>query len=111
MDYDCTLASIDRLSVDTVGIRYPLCHDCKTPDCSNPIREKTVSILGVPRKVRLYVVNNIAKQVVACRGYVGNVSISTVQTDLEIKARPIQRDGPADQEIDTSTEHSEEEPF
>lgn len=88
MNYDCQLMPFQKLTVDSVGMRLPLCNDCKCPDCTNPIREKTVSVHGVPQTMRLYVVNNIYRQVVACKGYIGANSVvsslSVRQEDLEI---------------------------
>jgi len=78
---------------DPAGIRMPLCNDCLAPDCSNPIRERTVSVMGVPQKMRLYVVNNVVKQVIACNGYVGkdNASISSIKESVQKPATPIGR--------------------
>jgi hypothetical protein len=75
MDYDCQLAIIDKLPVGAIGTIPPLCNDCKTPDCTNPIREFTISVFGIPRKMRLWVVNNQIRQVVSCKGYVGEKDV------------------------------------
>lgn len=85
MNYDCTLASADKLLLDPRGVKNPLCNDCMAPDCSNPIREKTVYVFGQPRTMRLYVVMNVVKQVVACKGYVGegNVVLPSTQEIIE----------------------------
>lgn len=85
MNYDCTLASVDKLMLDPMGVRQPLCNDCKAPDCSNPIKEKTVYIVGKPYTHRLYVVNNVVKQVVSCKGHVGksNVVLPSIEEVLE----------------------------
>lgn len=54
-----------------MGFIEPLCNDCVCPDCTNSIKETTVSVMGVPRTLRLYVINNVYRQVVACNGYLG----------------------------------------
>lgn len=72
MQYECRLASIDKLTVNELGVMNPLCTDCKSPDCSNPIKELTISQFGIPKKVRLYSVNNMARMVIACQGYIGD---------------------------------------
>lgn len=71
MQYDCRLISIDKLTVSEAGVVEPLCTDCVSPDCTNPIKEQTISQFGIPKKVRLYMSNNSARMVVACRGYMG----------------------------------------
>ena len=72
MEYEVSLAPVDKMILNAQGSLEPLCNSCACPDCSNPIREKSVSQFGVIKKSRFYVVNNIVKQVVACRGYVGD---------------------------------------
>lgn len=91
MNYDCTLAPADKLAFDATGVKMPLCNDCTAPDCTNPIRNQTVSVMGVPQQMRLYVVRNVVKQVVACKGYVGEVdaSLSAIKESLEDTPAPI----------------------
>lgn len=72
MDYECTTVSLDRLLVNVGGFVQPICTNCRAPDCTNPIREQTVSIAGIPRKMRLWVVSNVVRQVVSCKGFVGD---------------------------------------
>ena len=71
MNYDCKVIPIEKLLVDPIGVSEPLCNSCSTPDCTNPIREKTISVLGKNKTMRLWVVNNQCRQVVACTGYIG----------------------------------------
>jgi len=61
----------NNLIMSPAGLQEPLCNDCQTPDCSNPIEEQLVSTLGIAQNMRLWVINNVVRQVVACRGYVG----------------------------------------
>ena len=80
MEYDCQTMPFDRTIVTTRGLAMPLCNDCRTPDCSNPIRDQVVSQIGIPVKMRLWTVNNVVRQVVACKGYIGDqhVTLPTV---------------------------------
>lgn len=72
MEYDCQIIPINKIAATDVGVMPPLCNDCRAPDCTNPIREVTVSQFGIPVKMRLWVVNNSVRQVVSCRGYIGD---------------------------------------
>ncbi len=72
MDYDCHVVPADKLLTHPQGVSEPLCNDCRTPDCTNPIRDKTVSVFGINKTMRLWVVNNQFRQVVACKGYIGD---------------------------------------
>jgi hypothetical protein len=72
MEYDCQTAPFDKLIVTSSGTSMPLCNDCRAPDCSNPIKEQTVSQRGINVKMRLWVVNNVVRQVTACKGYIGD---------------------------------------
>jgi len=69
MDYECQTIPIDQVIVDAAGLLKPLCDSCSAPDCTNPIREQTVYVIGIPKKLRLWVVNKSVRQVVACQGY------------------------------------------
>ena len=71
MEYRINTVNISKAILNDKGIMEPLCDDCVTPDCSNPIRETVISVLGVPQKMRLFVVNNVYNQVVECEGYAG----------------------------------------
>ena len=72
MEYDCQTMPFDRTVVTPRGVACPLCNDCRTPDCTNPIRDQIVSQIGVQVTMRLWVVNNVVRQVVACKGYIGD---------------------------------------
>lgn len=111
MNYDCSLASADRLLLDPMGVKYPLCNDCRAPDCTNPIREKTVYVLGLPKTMRLYVVSNVVKQVVACRGYVGedNVVLPSTEEIIEGPSIAIGSNDQASESGDQSSRQSEED--
>lgn len=74
MEYEVNLAPLDKSATTPEGIFEPLCNTCAAPDCTNPIRDMTVSVIGILKKQRVYVVNNsVVRQVVGCKGYIGDV--------------------------------------
>ncbi len=81
MDYECNVVPCDKLLMDGSGSKDSLCNDCLAPDCTNPIREKTVYVVGIPKKMRLWEAFNVVRQVVSCKGYVSekNVVVRTKQ--------------------------------
>ncbi len=72
MDYECQTIPFGKLQVNQNGILEPLCNDCQAPDCSHPIHKQTVYVMGVPQQMRLWVSYNQVRQVVMCKGYVGD---------------------------------------
>jgi len=75
MDYECHIVPADKLLLNPIGTQEPLCNDCRSPDCTNPIREKLVSVMGINKKMRLWTVNNQIRMVVACKGYIGDQDV------------------------------------
>jgi hypothetical protein len=80
MDYEVVLLHVNKSIIGPGGVVEPLCNSCLTPDCTNPIREQSISIMGVVKKVRLHVVGNIFRQVVECKGYVGDKYLPQTDT-------------------------------
>ncbi len=72
MEYEVSLAHVSKTILGPEGYMEPLCNSCLAPDCTNPIRERVVSIMGIPKKIRLHVVNNMVRQVIECKGYAGD---------------------------------------
>lgn len=73
MEYELKLAPLDKAAITPQGFFEPLCDSCTAPDCTNPIREITVSVAGILTKQRMYVVNETnIRQVVGCKGYIGD---------------------------------------
>lgn len=74
MEYEVKLAPSDKAVTTAQGFFEPLCNSCTAPDCTNPIREMAVSVVGILKKHRLYVVSGtVVRQVVGCKGYIGDV--------------------------------------
>ena len=84
MEYEIEVAPFNKMIIGVKGQMEPLCNNCVCPDCDNPIEERTVSCVGVPKKMKVYVAHNVIKQVVACRGYLSK---------KDAKIRPTQRSG------------------
>lgn len=76
MEYECISLSAEKLLIDPAGNRPPLCNDCLAPDCTNPIKEVSVSVFGIIQKYRLWVDRNIVRQVVSCKGYLGEEHVN-----------------------------------
>jgi hypothetical protein len=78
MEYEAQLMPLNKCILGPNGLSMPLCNDCQTPDCTNPIRERLVSIRGIAVNMRVWVSHDILRQVVMCKGYVGanDVAIS-----------------------------------
>ena len=92
MDYECQAMPFGKLVMDGDGVKHPLCNDCVAPDCTNPIRDHIVSVLGAPTKMRLWTVQSTVRQVVMCKGYVSEKNV-VVRTNQEDGDRPEVRDG------------------
>lgn len=73
MEYEVKLAPLDKSAITPQGFFEPLCNTCMAPDCTNPIREMSISEVGILKKQRVYVVNETnVRQVVGCKGYIGD---------------------------------------
>jgi hypothetical protein len=70
MEYNCKLAAIPQLHVGPKGFMMPLCESCMVSDCSNPIEKKSISILGVSKKIKVYNRGTNCSFVVQCEGYI-----------------------------------------
>jgi len=69
MEYKCKVVPISQLMASTKGFIMPLCQDCRTRDCSNPIEKTSISILGVKKELRAYIRGSNVNFVVSCDGY------------------------------------------
>jgi hypothetical protein len=66
--YKCRLVRVDHTPVGPGGLVSPLCNECETKDCSNPIELVKISIFGKTLDWKVYKKNNISI-VVQCEGY------------------------------------------
>jgi hypothetical protein len=73
-DYECKTVPLNKLLLQTDGVVESLCNDCVAHDCTNPIREKTISVMGIPKKMRVWSVRDVVSQVIDCRGYISKES-------------------------------------
>lgn len=69
MDYQCTLTPIHQLWISPDGIAEPLCNSCSSKDCTNPIENKNVSVVGINKTYRLFKVSMSYMAVSSCQGY------------------------------------------
>jgi hypothetical protein len=67
--YKCKLVPLDRLPVGPVGVVCPLCNDCETRDCTNPIEPVKITVFGRQVNWKIYKKSHIASIVVQCAGY------------------------------------------
>lgn len=70
MEYDAQGIPFSKTVLSSTGFTLPLCNNCISTDCTNPIKEKSVSIFGKNITMRLWVSGNIVKQITSCRGFV-----------------------------------------
>ena len=69
MEYKCALIPIKQLTISPKGFVMPLCNQCTTLDCTNPIEKKNVSILGVTKEIRVFSRGVEDQFVVNCMGF------------------------------------------
>jgi hypothetical protein len=69
MQYKCKTIPLAKLIVTAGGIVSPLCNDCKSKDCDNPIEKISVSVLGIEQKLRVWNSRSSTSMVVQCEGY------------------------------------------
>lgn len=101
MNYECSLCSLEKLLLSPIGVRGSLCNTCRTPDCTNPIRSKTVYIFGKPYVMRLYCAASIPKSVVSCHGYIGDSDVvHDAQKDIQDSGTSKEAVGIEDQSVD-----------
>lgn len=68
---NCKTIPLTKLIPTPKGFLAPLCNTCKSRDCEHPIEQKTISVLGVAKKMRVFVMPYSINLVVDCDGYVG----------------------------------------
>lgn len=69
MRYKCKTATVEKLINSYQGFVQPLCNDCKTVDCDNPIENRKVSILGINKRIKVFIKGSEASFVMFCEGY------------------------------------------
>lgn len=69
MEYRCKTITVNKLVATPGGFVMPMCQECKTADCENPIEVRRISIVGVNKDVRAFVRGTQISFVVNCMGY------------------------------------------
>lgn len=72
MKYKCKTSSLNQLMVDFKGVVLGLCDLCGCVDCSNPIENREVSIMGITKECKVFSKGNDASFVISCEGYIEN---------------------------------------
>jgi len=70
MQFNCQTVPLTKVTYDANGTLEPLCNTCCQTECTNPIREKTIIIQGLPHKWHVYAAGEIFHQVIQCDGFV-----------------------------------------
>jgi hypothetical protein len=55
LEYNCQVCPLSKLMFNQNGFVDSMCDSCGTDDCTNPIEIRSVSILGIIEKHRVYV--------------------------------------------------------
>ena len=55
MEYNCQVCPLSKLIINQNGFAGSLCDSCGTDDCTNPIEIRSISILGIIEKHRVYI--------------------------------------------------------
>jgi hypothetical protein len=80
MEYRCRFEKLDKLrSINHEEIS--LCSNCKSYDCSNPIENMTISVLGINREIRVFVTANSVYGVKQCEGYSTSSSVDSEEDE------------------------------
>ena len=66
MIYPCNTVPIGSMADSRAKT---LCDNCKSRDCENPIESRLVSIVGVNKRMRVYVTRTSTSIVTQCDGY------------------------------------------
>lgn len=69
MEYKCSTVPVSKLIATPMGFVMPMCQECKTVDCENPIESRKFSIVGVKKNIRAFVRGTQISFVVKCNGY------------------------------------------
>ncbi len=75
MEYNVRLISFNSVPVSIDGGVKPLCNDCMSIDCTNPIAKTKVSIFGKEETYRMYRQSGAYKMVIDCDGYMKSPSV------------------------------------
>ena len=69
MEYRCSTISAAEMVIGPKGVIMPLCEDCCTVDCDNPIEKTQVSLVGITHYIKVYNRGVEPRFVMQCQGY------------------------------------------
>jgi len=67
--YKCKTIKVDKLVTSHQGFIKPLCNNCKTTDCDNPIEKRKISVLGINKQMKVFVRGDDVSFVIFCEGF------------------------------------------
>ena len=69
MQYRCKTIALTKLIATPKGFVQPLCAFCKTGDCTNPIENRKVSVLGIMKQIKVFSRTEESNIVISCEGF------------------------------------------
>ena len=69
MKYNCKTISILKVPLSTKGLIEGLCDKCTTRDCTNPVENRKVSILGIKREMKVIAKGRNIYIDIQCEGF------------------------------------------
>lgn len=67
--YKARTIPLTQLRVGRRGFVESLCTNCKSRDCENPIEWREIPVVGIPKRMRVWVSGNRVAMVDACVGF------------------------------------------
>lgn len=71
MEYDCEIVLANKVYTDFNKVIRPLCSSCSNHACTNPVKEKKISVFGQVYTGRLFYNGDSYFVVTSCEGYRG----------------------------------------
>ena len=69
MEYPCQTISLQKMLCGPKGVVEPLCNNCTSKDCSNPVQWQKISVMGIKKEYRILIRGYEYLAVVQCEGY------------------------------------------
>jgi len=71
VEYDCEIILANKIYTDFNKVVRPLCSSCTNHSCTNPVKEKKVSVFGKIYTGRFFYNGDTFFVVTSCEGYRG----------------------------------------